>query len=80
MFPVEEIRHLISDKALLSEYIENHIKLVVDISDSQTDNNVKDIVSVFSDALYLAGQSEDISDSDIEDSLIKMYELVGGEQ
>lgn len=80
LFPVEEIRHLISDKALLSEYIENHIKLVVDISDSQTDNNVKDIVSVFSDALYLAGQSEDISDSDIEDSLIKMYELVGGEQ
>ena len=54
--------------------------MVVDISDSQTDNNVKDIVSVFSDALYLAGQSEDISDSDIEDSLIKMYELVGGEQ
>lgn len=79
LFPTEEIRAALPNKALLSEYIENHIKLVVDISDSQMDNNVKDIVSVFSDALYLAGQSEDISDSDIEDSLIKMYELVGGE-
>lgn len=79
LFPTKEIRAALPNKALLSEYIENHIKLVVDISDSQMDNNVKDIVSVFSDALYLAGQSEDISDSDIEDSLIKMYELIGGE-
>lgn len=80
LFPIEEIRAAMPNKALLSEYIENHIKLVVDISDSQMDNNVKDIVSVFSDSLYLAGQSEDISDSEIEDSLIRMYELVGGEQ
>lgn len=79
LFPIEEIKAALPNKTLLSEYIENHIKSVVDISDSQMDNNVKDIVSVFSDALYLAGQSEDISDSDIEDSLIKMYELVGGE-
>lgn len=79
LFPTEEIRAALPNKTLLSEYIENHIKSVVDISDSQMDNNVKDIASVFSDALYLAGQSEDISDSDIEDSLIKMYELVGGE-
>lgn len=80
LFPIEEIRAAMPNKALLSEYIENHIKLVVDISDSQMDNNVKDIVSVFSDSLYLAGQSEDISDSEIEDLLIRMYELVGGEQ
>jgi hypothetical protein len=79
LFPIEEIKAALPNKTLLSEYIENHIKSVVDISDSQMDNNVKDIVSVFSDALYLAGQSEDISDSDIEDSLIEMYELVGGE-
>lgn len=79
LFPTEEIRAALPNKTLLSEYIENHVKSVVDISDSQVDNNVKDIVSVFSDALYLAGQSEDISDSDIEDSLIKMYELAGGE-
>lgn len=80
IFPIEEIRAAMPNKALLSEYIENHIKLVIDISDSQMDNNVKDIVSVFSDSLYLAGQSEDISDSEIEDLLIRMYELVGGEQ
>lgn len=79
LFPIEEIKAALPNKTLLSEYIENHIKSVVDISNSEMDNNVKDIVSVFSDALYLAGQSEDISDSDIEDSLIKMYELVGGE-
>ena len=80
LFPIDEIRAAMPNKALLSEYIENHIKLVIDISDSQMDNNVKDIVSVFSDSLYLAGQSEDISDSEIEDLLIRMYELVGGEQ
>lgn len=80
LFPIEEIRAAMPNKALLSEYIENHVKLIVDISDSQMDNNVKDIVSVFSDSLYLAGQSEDISDLEIEDLLMKMYELVGGEQ
>lgn len=80
LFPIDEIRAAMPNKALLSEYIENHVKLIVDISDSQMDNNVKDIVSVFSDSLYLAGQSEDISDLEIEDLLMKMYELVGGEQ
>lgn len=80
LFPIDEIRAAMSNKALLSEYIENHVKLIIDISDSQMDNNVKDIVSVFSDSLYLAGQSEDISDLEIEDLLMKMYELVGGEQ
>lgn len=80
LFPIDEIRAAMPNKALLSEYIENHVKLIVDISDSQMDNNVKDIVSVFSDSLYLAGQSEDISDLEIEDLLMKMYELVRGEQ
>lgn len=80
IFPIDEIRAAMPNKALLSEYIENHVKLIVDISDLQMDNNVKDIVSVFSDSLYLAGQSEDISDLEIEDLLMKMYELVGGEQ
>lgn len=79
LFPVDEIRAAMPNKELLSEYIENHVKLVVDISDSQMDNNVKDIVSVFSDSLYLAGQTEDVSDSYIEDSLMEIYELIGGE-
>lgn len=79
LFPVDKIRAAMPNKELLSEYIENHVKLVVDISDSQMDNNVKDIVSVFSDSLYLAGQTEDVSDSYIEDSLMEIYELIGGE-
>jgi hypothetical protein len=79
LFPVDEIRAAMPNKELLSEYIENHVKLIVDISDSQMDNNVKDIVSVFSDSLYLAGQTEDVSDSYIEDSLMEIYELIGGE-
>nr|DAD60183.1 MAG TPA: Portal protein [Bacteriophage sp.] len=77
LFPIENIRAASANKTLLSEYIENHVKSVIDISDTQSDNNVKDIVSVFSDALFIAAQSEDISDSDIKDTLLEIYKLVG---
>ena len=77
LFPIENIRAASVNKTLLSEYIENHVKSVIDISDTQSDNNVKDIVSVFSDALFIAAQSEDISDSDIKDTLLEIYKLVG---
>ena len=77
LFPIENIRAASANKTLLYEYIENHVKSVIDISDTQSDNNVKDIVSVFSDALFIAAQSEDISDSDIKDTLLEIYKLVG---
>lgn len=77
LFPIENIRAASANKTLLSEYIENHVKSVIDISDTQSDNNVKDIVSVFSDALFIAAQSEDISDSDIKDTLLEIYKLAG---
>lgn len=77
LFPIENIRKISDNKALLYEYIENHIKSIVDISDSQKDNSVKDIASVFSNSIGLMCKSEETSDSDIEDALLEMYRLAG---